>query len=90
MSNTTVARIATGHLQLLQRVHMSTYEYVILGSAFKSWVAYIVGLKGKALLLGALVFSAFLYHCCSSVCHFPWLLTVRSVKEKAEKKHVTG
>lgn len=42
LSNNRVARIAIGHVQLLEGVGMSICEYMILGHVFvfKSWVAY--------------------------------------------------
>lgn len=82
LSNNRAARIAIGHLQLLRSVGMGICEYMVLGSVFvfKSCIAYIVGVKGRTLVLETV------YHCSSSLWHLPIVADCK-ISEKQGRKN---
>jgi len=63
------------------------YVYMILNSvfAFKSWVAYIPGLKCRALVMEKVLFLLFPYHCSSSPWNYP-IVAACKISEKQRKK----
>ena len=91
LSSNRMAKIAIGHLQLLQGVDMNIRQYMITGSifVFKSWVAYMVGVKGRALVLETVVLSLFLCHCSSALWHFPIAADCK-ISERQSRKNMTG
>jgi len=56
---------------------------------FKSWVAYMVGVKGRALVSETAMFSLFLCHCFSSLWHFS-IVAGCKISERPGRKKMTG
>lgn len=85
-----MAKIATGHLRLLWGVHVSTCECMILGSAFGFFVLVLYcRIERQSSAIGGTC-VLFLYHCCSSVCHFPMVAHCKISERESRKKHMTG